>query len=199
MSLWTPQTWDWAALARTVLGAGLGSAAFQWGLTLHRDKRQRRFQASYMAMRLAVTLEFYASACSDLLSENSSAQHVPDHEYPDWDIKLPQEPSYPDDAEGWRAIDQRLAGRCLSFPNKIRQSQRIIYWDFEYDNHPYETLCEHVAARGLEAWQLAVALRRKHRVEKADTWLDYSEGLQTTLQKAEEAKKRERAAYASLP
>jgi hypothetical protein len=57
------------------------------------------------------------------------------------------------------------------------------------------TFDEQAAGRGLEAWNLAVAVRRKHGVEEADTVWDYAKTLESTLREAEEAKRdtRERA------
>ena len=62
MSWAEPRTWEWATLTRTAVGAGFGTALVQGLLAIYRDTRQRKSQAAYMAMRLAVILEEYASA-----------------------------------------------------------------------------------------------------------------------------------------
>ncbi len=179
--------WDWATLGKTALGAGVGTALVQGLLAVYRDGRHRKSQATYMAMRLAVTLEFFASACVDLIQKNANVEPPPPTEqYPAWIAELPELPAYPDDADGWRAIDCALAGRCLNLRNKIHGSQGIIDSTIEYDMSGLgDTFEEQTAARGMEAWKLAVALRRKHGVEKVDTVWDYAAILETTLRKDE--------------
>jgi hypothetical protein len=192
--------WDWViTAAKTAIGAFGGSAAVQGIFVIYRDRRQRRSHAAYMAMRLAATLEAYAAACVHYIGVNRSLEPDPDpsSEYPNWDIKLPLLAPYPDDAEGWRAIDHRLAGRCLSLPLKIEANQTSIHNAIEYDQGGLEHLLEETAAeRGLEAWSLAVALRKRHGIERADEALNCSGWLGdmldgTRARKAQREKKRQ--------
>lgn len=144
-----------------------------------------------MAMRLAVILESHATSCADFIQSNSNAEQPPDDEFPSWDTGLPELPSYPDDADGWRAIDRKLAGRCLSLRNKLAASQSVIEAVIKYTMDELgDTLDEHAAKRGLEAWHLAVALRDEHDVEEVDTEWDYVDGLHSALQKVEKARRR---------
>ena len=189
MDWWHPLAWDWATLAKSALGAGFGTAAMTGILSVYRDTRHRKSQAAYMAMRLAVTLESYAYACSEFIAENANTQPPPDREFPDWNTSLPELAAYPDDLDGWRAIDRKLAGRCLNFRNRIHGSQGLISATWEYAMEDLEdTLSEQAAARGLEAWELASALRSKHGVEQAEPVSDFVEWLQTILAKAKAAK-----------
>jgi len=48
MAWWDLAAWDWSALGKTVIGAGLGSAIVQGLLPLYRENRQRKSQAAYM-------------------------------------------------------------------------------------------------------------------------------------------------------
>lgn len=179
MSLLDPLTWDWSTIIKAAVGAGIGSA----GVQLFRDWRLRRAHAAYMAMRLAVTLEFYASTCSDFISANDNAETPPDEEFPNWDVTLPPLPVFPDDAEGWRSIDRRLAGRCLNLRNKIDGSQGLIRSTIEFSEERLgDVLKTKAAERGKEAWDLAVALRRKHHIEQADTVWDFADHLERSVQ-----------------
>jgi hypothetical protein len=188
MPWWEPQTWDWATLAKTAIGAGFGTALVQGLLAIYRDRRHRKSQAAYMAMRVAVTLEFYASACADFIQKNANVEPPPTEQYPAWTTELPELPAYPDDADGWRAIDRALAGRCLNFRNKIHGSQGIINSAIEYSIDDLEdTLGKQADERGLEAWNLAVALRRRHGVEEVDTVWEYTNTLERALRKVEKA------------
>jgi hypothetical protein len=119
MDWWHPLAWDWATLAKSALGAGFGTAAMTGILSVYRDTHHRKSQAAYMAMRLAVTLEPYAYACSEFIAENANMQARLDQEFPDWNTSLPELSVYPDDIEGWRAIDRKLAG--------IRMGDRVAY------------------------------------------------------------------------
>ena len=183
---------DAVGALKTIVGAGVGAAVVQVLVPLWRDRHQRKAQAAYMAMRLAITLEAYTSACLELIYSNENAEHPPEDRFPNWDVGLPTLPHYPDDAEGWKAIDRRLAGDCLNFRNKIRESQSyissVINWseedlEYEIDIQP--------GKRGLEAWRLALRLRAKHGLEPADVEWPYADELQAKLEKAE-AKERKR-------
>jgi hypothetical protein len=156
-------------------------------------------RASYLALRLAVLLESYANACSDFISENAHAEQDPDDRLPNWNASLPELPAYPDDDEGWRAIDRRLAGRALNLPNRIHVSQSIINWTIELnDDELGETLDEQAAARGLEAWKLAVQLRRMHSIEAVEMVWDFAEMLEKTLAKAQREKQRNDELHARM-
>lgn len=190
-----PLTWDWIAFLKIAFGAGIGTAAVQGTLALWRDARVKKDHAVYLALRIAVLLESYASACCDFIFDNASAQQGPDEQFPDWNVFLPTLPNYPDDPEGWRAMNRTLVARCLNLPNKIHGSEGLIRSTVEYmmDNDLIDVLDEHAAARGVEAWEIAVALRSEYNLEKAAKIFDYSEALNRTLTKVSERVARERA------
>lgn len=199
MAWWEPQTWDWAFMVKTAIGAGFGTAIVQTGFAAYRDYRHRKAQAAYMALRLAVILESYASACSDLMAYNANAERHPDEPYPAWKTILPELPPYPDDADGWRSIDLKLASQCLSFRNRIHDSQRVIDSAIEYAMDELEnTLNEYVAERGTEAWRLAVDLRSKHGVLRADMVWDYAEGLESMLKMTKKTTKERQEEQATF-
>jgi hypothetical protein len=191
MVLLEPSTWDWATLGNTFVGAGVGSALVQALFSFLRERSQTKKQGAYLALRLAVTLEFFALACADFISENGNAETPPDHEFPDWTVKLPELPVLPDDADGWLAIDRPLADRCLNLRNKIHASQKVIDGTGEFTPDELgDTLDEEAAARGLEAWKLALELRRKHRLTPADTVYDFAERLEGVLRETGMKKQR---------
>ena len=113
---------------------------------------------------------------------------------------LPDLPSYPGYPEGWRSIDRRLAARCLNFPNKIHESRLAIGHAIEFldDDEIGGVVTEEVAQRGLDAWQLATALRQRHGLEKADVSWDYPKHIEETLSAARKAKAERQQSSAAL-
>ena len=185
MAWWDTTGWDWLASgAKVAFGAGIGTAIVQVGLALYRDHYQKKSHAAYMAMRLAVTLEAHAAACLDLIARNNAEEPHPDGQFTG-SATLPVVAPYPDDAEGWRAIDRELAGRCLSLPLKIHANQVEIGWTGTFVEEDWDhvgVIVERMAAgRGLDAWELATALRFRHKIEKADEALNCSVRLTEVL------------------
>jgi len=185
---------DWLDFLKLIIGAGIGSALVQGLLPLLRDLFQRKKQATYMAMRLAVTLENFAWACANLIQDNHNAQTLADEEYPEWDVSLPVLPPYPDDDDGWRSLDRKLAGRCLVFRNRLQESDSIIRTTIDLlDGEDTKIAIDEAAAkRGLEAWDIAVALRQKHRIEDDKPEWNYVELLKLTAVAAEKAQDKRR-------
>ncbi|GLI93591.1 hypothetical protein [Methylocystis echinoides] len=179
MVLLEPSTWDWATLGNTFVGAGVGTALVQSLFSLIRERAQTKKQATYLATRLAITLEFFAQACAELISTNRNAETPRGHEFPAWKRLLPDLPTYPDDAGGWLAIDRSLADRCLHLRNKIYASQQAIDFTTDFATHELgDTLDEEAAACGLEAWKLALELRKKYKLTPADIRYDIVEALE---------------------
>ncbi len=180
---------DWATLGKTAIGAGFGTAATAGVFALYRDHRQKKSLAAYMAMRLAVILEAYAHSCAEFIDYNANApHHSREDEFPAWKVTLPDLPTYPDDAQGWSSIDKKLAMRCLGLRNKIVGSQGIIMSNIEHDMDGLEdALNEQAAARGLEAWKLAMEFRGRYAIAAADTVWDFSARLEQTLRTAQKS------------
>lgn len=182
---------------------GIFTAILNQLLSLWRESwltsRKRKAQGGYHALRLAVLLEAYAYSCADLIQKNSNAETPPDQEFPDWDIKLPELPAYPEDAEGWHAIDLSLAARVLNLRNRISGSQGLILSSVEFSEDELgETVDEEVGERGLEAWEIAVALRRKHGLEPVKPIWDFLEMMETAMHAARKTKDKNRERNAAF-
>lgn len=177
------------ALAATT---GIFTALLNQLLTVLREwwvsSSNKRARAGYHALRLAVLLEAYAEACADLIIENDNLEPPsPEQEFPDWNLKLPDLPSYPDDAEGWRAIDLQLAARALNLRNRISGSQGIIFANREHTPEELGRVTDEEAAeRGLEAWEIAVALRRKHGLDPIGPIWDFIGRLERSQKEVKE-------------
>lgn len=167
-------TWNWSGIFQTIVAAGFGTVIAQSFFTLLQEYRHKRKKAAYMAMRIAIILERYAATCLELIRKNHHAKLHCNEFSPQWDSALPALEVYPGDVAGWEALDRKLAGRCLSFRNKVQGSQAIIDSTWDYDVQSVgDTTKEHAAARGLEACELVAQLRRNNKIEKADLMHDY--------------------------
>ena len=129
---------------------------------------------------------------------NSCQETPPDEQYPHWTISLVELSSYPEDTEGWRALNQKLAGRCLNFPNKMSGS-KVIRSTINYDmDDPGDPLDLEAARRGLEAWSLACELQEKYGLGGAEPPWDYAKGLAETFAHVESTKLKSAMAQAEL-
>jgi hypothetical protein len=182
-----PTSWDWLSILKTAFGAGLGTAGVQGGLAVYRERTRKKENAAYLALRIAVLLEAYASECCDFYFENANAQEPPDEQYPAWRTVLPTPPEFPDDTEAWRAMDRSLVAKCLNFSNRVHASQNAIASTIEYTMHDLEhILDEQASARGVEAWEIASALRTAYKLDRAEIIFDYHSVLQKALKSSRE-------------
>lgn len=180
--IFNPAAWDWLSIWKAAVGAGIGTAAVQSAVALYRDRRQKNEKAAYLALRLAVLFEGYASKCCDFYFYNLNAVEPPDEPYPAWETKLPDLSELPDDTEAWRAMDKKLLAKCLEFPNRVRASQNAIESCAEYTTHELGvTLDEQASARGVEACEIAASLRSTYKLGRAEPVFDYYSRLQKVL------------------
>jgi len=196
MTWWSPTDWDWLTSGvRTIIGAGIGTTFVQVGYAVYQERYRKRSHAAYMAMRLAVTLEAYAAASWDLIARNRTEEPHPEGRFTG-NATLPLLSPYPEDVEGWRAIDRALAGRCLSLPLKVHANQVDIGWTGTFVEEDWDNVGELVekmaADRGLDAWKLASALRSRHRIERADEGLNFSDRLTEVVNSAAQAQADQR-------
>jgi hypothetical protein len=144
-------------------------------------------------------LEAYTCSCQQFVEANANADHEPDEEFPNWKTQLPELPPYPDDVEGWRSLDLTLSDRCLNLRNRITASQDIISSTIEWDMDSLEdALNEHAAGRGIEAWDIAAALRKKYGLKEPDKVWDYVGALRANHVEALKSKEESAKARAKF-
>lgn len=179
--------WGWD-LFKAFLGAGAGTATVTFGLTLWREKVKRRADATYLALRLAVALEGFAGACADLIRDNQNAEPLPGEAYGPCKTKLPALAEYPEDGDGWKALDANSASACLHLRNQIAGSQSAIILALPHFGVDVEGCVQKEAiARALEAHALAVRLRQKYGLAMVTPAYDYVKEIVETKQRTEEA------------
>jgi len=194
-----PFGWDWGSILHAAFGAGIGTAGVQGAITLYRERTQKQDKAAYLALRVAVMLEAYGSDCCRFYFDNVNAIELPDEQYRAWKTRLPTPPELPDDTEAWRAMNRELLARCLNFPNKVLASQNAIDSCIEFTMNDLEnTLDKHASDRGMEAWEIAAALRKAYGLQAADIVYDYHDTLQKVNKAALEELEKRMARQAEL-
>jgi hypothetical protein len=189
---------EWSRFFMMIGGAGIGSALVQALMPIYRERRMRRKQAAYMAMRLAVVMENYAWACANFIQDNHNPRTPADAEPPARETALPELLPYPEDVDGWRAIAPKLAGRVFGLRNKLHESQSAIRNIIELNNVELgRVLDEKAASRGLEAWRMAVDLRKTHGIEPVELEWDYPGYLQSALDTAVKQREEQQEAPAA--
>lgn len=194
---------DTIQIVSLVAGSSLAAALLTQGVGWIRDAvtahSKKKAHASYLALRLAILLEAYAYACATIIQKNGNAETRPDEQYPDWEVKLPPLPEYPDDAEGWRSLKLDLASRALALRNRIDGSQAIIDVTIEYAEHELEEeLDGQFGARGMEAFQIAADLRRRYDLDAANLIYDFTDTLIGAVASAKRTKEESRKRNAEM-
>jgi hypothetical protein len=81
------------------------------------ENRKAKSSATYLAHRIACSLERFAIECE---KQSNNYEIYANEKTPS--IEFPASPQYPDDADGWRAIDNEYAARALGFLNDLERS-----------------------------------------------------------------------------
>lgn len=182
MAWWEVWAWDWAPISKTVVGAGVGTAVVQGAISLYRDRRDKRLQAAYIAMRVAVILEEFVVKCvhrawHDQADLNEGAIEL--------SYELPTLSQYPQESD-WKSLDPKLAGRALSFPNELTSANMSCQFQGTREGNKTASATETVDA-GVRAWVLAQDLRRKYRLDAVT--IDHVDLLEAEQKRLEQHRK----------
>lgn len=97
--------------------SGLAGVVLGGWIAHLQDNRKAKSSATYLAHRIACSLERFAIECE---KQSSDYEIYANEKAPL--IEFPAMPQYPDDADGWRAIDNEYAARALGFLNDLERS-----------------------------------------------------------------------------
>ena len=177
---------EWSDILKTVLGASVGSALLTGCFTLWRDRWKRKQDATHLAIRLVVILETFSSDCANLIFSNYNAVHFPEEELPHWFHRLPTLGAFPEDGEGWKALNPNDVSECLNMPSRIAGSQFIISEVAEHQEMDVERAVRRQAwMRGIEALELAHRLRLAHGLQPIVPIFDYVNALKDARAESE--------------
>lgn len=157
---------------------GLLSAVATQAFVGRRERKASRQQGHYLALRLANLLERFASDCHSFVKHIDVAFDA-NGDPSTFPTTLPAAPLYPEDDSGWRNLDSALAHRVLALTIDRNAAQTVVDADLLESGSrsaPFE--CSRLAAiLGLQAWEIAVAIRTKYRLLEYRPQFPFHEAL----------------------
>lgn len=152
----------WDALG-LIAATGVLSAAWTTVWTWVAEGRQRKSQATYIAMRAAIALEDYAIRCWQLVY--SGPEHIKQTGSPMAE-EVPGLEGMPVDSD-WTNVDPKLANEALSFSNSVSIVQIFAAHSRHLQNNPFDAEM-YAKERGRAAWAIAANLRVKYQLAARD-------------------------------
>lgn len=139
--------------------AAIVNQVLRWWLDAFTERRKRSADTVYLAMRVVVILERFASACESHLRERDILQDTVG-------IKgtgqLPRLDEYPSDVD-WRYFRTNFAMWALALPARIESAQNACFRaELESDNFWHSEV--EALRLGLDAWLLAGKIRSFYRL-----------------------------------
>jgi hypothetical protein len=145
------------------LGSVMGSVVtffLGWLREWWTNKSQKKSEAAYLAMRLAVILEEFVIKC---VYKSWHDEADLNRGFVEIGYSLPPLSSYPHDAD-WKSLDPKLAGRVLSFQNEITAAAASCEFQGRCEGNEVASADETIVA-GVNAWKLAQSLRKKYNLD----------------------------------
>lgn len=150
----------WETFVVSSLG-GVVAALLTQLITFLRDNDKIRRDRAYSALRVALVLERYASACHShiMVVQGDFEKGKRDGNY-----IIPSIDAYPDGID-WRHIDIKISDDALSIPHKIENIRSKNYFESIYENNDYGSEVDS-AFIGVDAYAIACRLREKYGLPK---------------------------------
>ena len=159
----------WLEVAKLALGTGVVATivtqGFAWAIERWKSNKLSKQEGTYLAARIAVTLEQFAIRCAEQIADNEMFRTSSGHAGRSHGT-LPSINNFPPGAN-WATLDPRLLARSLSIPNELMLANRMIsFWaDIDPDPPTVWNACDAQAGKcGYRAWRLADDLRRRYRL-----------------------------------
>lgn len=144
-----------------LLTQGLGWCRDWWTI-----RRQRKSDADYLALCLAVTLEEFVVKCCDRMWRDEANISRGNS---DLDYSLPKLAPYPDDSQSWKSLHARkpkIVERVLSFRNDITSAELTNKFSGIYEGNTVASQDETIIA-GVTALNLAKKIRTEFELKPA--------------------------------
>jgi hypothetical protein len=112
----------WEEILPALIGAGIGTAIVEAGTTLYQYFKTGRNQASFLAFRVVIQLESYASQCVLRIFEAENWEDSSGTMGNPWTV-LPDFPEFPDDPDGWRNVGTEILHLAYSLKSAHEAEQ----------------------------------------------------------------------------
>lgn len=188
-----------------LLGIALGSilsAVFSVIRDLYAEKRSKKKEAEYLAIRMICIFESFMEGCSSVVSDDGLYHGQPDSEgYSRIQVKSPELNIHLDDVN-WKSLPPDLMYEILYFPNLIKDAESFIDSTFEHAASPpdysagFEERQYQYSQLGLQASELTSRLREKYKIPKKhiSNW-DIVEFMRTEREKINQLRARREAEH----
>lgn len=169
--------WDILKLFMSGAVGGVTSTLIAQLLIGRRESSSRAQRGGALGARLAEAFHAFAG---------EAAKRINSHEFDDDPREtsglrgIPASPALPEDIEGWRALDLKIAGACLAFARKIEAAQSTILdaWKNSYEAHELAILTdEQLTDLAAEADRIASELQIKYELLVLEHDFDFTATL----------------------
>ena len=159
----------WVGFAGAIIGVLVGA-----GITIYQDirkeKRVRREDAQYLAIRVSCMLDRFVKGCLDVAYDDGTSEGLPAGKDGAYEPQI-REPEFPiNTIDGnWKSIRSDLMYQLLGFPSRIEHADHLVGVVAFNEDDPGNAgwVAERqfqYATLGLEAVDLAIALRRDYSI-----------------------------------
>ena len=152
-----------------LIGVFIGSLN-PWLLSFVKERKNKRENANYLAVRIAPVLDKYISDCIDIVDDDGTYLGEPAGKEGccEPQVNLPKHIIFPEDID-WKSIDIQLMFKLLSLPNLAYMANRSIALfddiaDPPYYEEAFEERQEQYAKLALHALDAKLKFRQKYKI-----------------------------------
>jgi hypothetical protein len=186
-----------------VLGAAL-SAIFAVVRELYAERRSKKKEAEYLAIRMICIFEYFMEGCASVVGDNGLCHGQTDADgYATIQVPAPQLDIQISDVN-WKSLPPELMYEILYFPNLIKDAESFIDITFEHATPPdyfdgFEERQDQYSKLGLMASELTLKLRSKYKIPKKhiSSW-DVIEYMNSERNKIDQLRSKRAAANGLL-
>lgn len=159
---------DWNLFLTTFLGSGAALTLITVGFELYRHNQQRGDSAGFLALQIAFSLEAYASACADALSEDQTAIQSGESlgEY----LKtIPAIPNLPE-SDAYKLLNRQLLHEIMELQQRRALAIQSANYEMQVvdDEAYHDAILKSTSLLAKSALSIAKRLRETHKQPKRE-------------------------------
>lgn len=177
---------SWEEIIKIAATSSISTVMITQSIEWIRQRQKRKSSASVFAIKIANKLEGFVQDCERHATANRYAECPPGEQYPDWNTEIPLPPEITEQID-WSILDKSLVDKLHNLENRARASKDVVLLAGEHSYDDLDVvLVEQAAERGLEAWHLAVELRRRYGIANSEFIEGYAIDLHKYLEWVEQ-------------